>query len=316
MKKKINLLILVLFSFSYANFSVLANEIDRIVAIVNDEIITQSDIDFMITPLYAKYKDKLSSADLTRKMEEARKEALQQLIDRTVIIQEAQKKEIKVSDDDIDKRLSAIRKKFNSEEEFLEALRRDDLTVQDMKEKIREQLLIKKITREEVTASILVSPKEIESYYVAHKYEFGEKEKVKISHILVKKSDTYDVILRINDIHERLKGGEDFQALARKHSQGPHAKKGGDIGYIEKGQMLPEIEQAAFSLDVGEISKIIKSDIGFHIIKVHLRKEERIKPLLEVWVEIKEFLFQKKAIAAHTEWVRKLRKKSYIEIIN
>lgn len=294
---------------------VFGKELDEITAYVNDEIITKSDVDFIVGPLYAKYKNSLSEIETQEKLKKARLDALQQLIDRKLVLQEARKKEIKVNEEDLEKRFNELKSKFSSTKEFEEALKKDSMSVYELKENIKEQLMIQEISKKEVASNVAVSPKEIEEYYESHLSEFGEPEKVMISHILIKKKEGVEVQEKIQAVYMEVKKNADFAALARQHSEGPNADKGGDLGFIIRGQMLKGIEDAAFSLGAGEVSGIIETDIGYHIIKVHAKKEARVKPIIEVWTDIKNKIFQEKAINAHGEWIKKLRSKAYIVVL-
>jgi parvulin-like peptidyl-prolyl isomerase len=118
----------------------------------------------------------------------------------------------------------------------------------------------------------------------------------------------------MNAIHKRLQNGEPFDALAAQYSQEPAAAAGGDIGYIEKGSMLPVVDSVAFSLKKDEISEVIESPLGFHIIKVVDKRGAGIKPIASVREEIKTKIEQEKMDKKYEEWIKDLRSKAIIEI--
>jgi parvulin-like peptidyl-prolyl isomerase len=293
--------------------------VSRVVAEVNGEIVTSQELDQILRPLYSKYKRVFSGDDLEKRMEEARKDAITQLIERKLVLQEAKKKNIQVDEKDVESRLSQLRTKFDSEDEFYYALEREGMTVDQLRENLREQLLVRTLTRQEIASSASVSPKEITNYYNDNiKTKFSEPEMVQVGQILIKKGkekETRDLAYqRIQEVKAKLKQGVPFETVAKEYSEGPYAKEGGDLPFFAKGNLMKEIEQEAFSLDVGQTSDVIESDLGFHILTLKARKKDRVKPLSEAWAEIEEELFQKKLKDVHQKWVDELKKKAHIQI--
>lgn len=289
--------------------------VSRVVAEVNDDIITSQELDQILRPLYAKYKSVYSGEELEKHVREARKNAIEQLIERKLVLQEAKKKNIQVDTKDVETKLGQIKSKFDSEEEFYYALEKEGMTVDQLRENIHEQLLVRTLTRQEVTRSISVSPKEVDDYYKKHIDDYSEPEMVQIGQILVKKGkDTAAARKKIEEAQAKLKNGASFEAVAKEYSEGPYAKEGGNLPFYAKGDLLKEIEDAAFSLSVGQNSGIIESSLGFHLIILKAKKEPHVRSLTEVWSEVEEVIYQKEIEVVHKKWVTRLKSKAHIQI--
>jgi len=306
------------FAFAFlvsAQSGVWSEVVSRVVAQVNGDIITSQELDQIVRPLYAKYKSVYSGEELEKRIREARKNAIDQLIERKLILQEAKKKNIQVDPKDIETKLGQIKSKFDSDEEFYYALEKEGMTVDQLRENINEQLLVRTLTRQEVTRSISVSPKEVDDYYKKHIDDFSEPEMVQVGQILVKKGkDAEAARKKIEKAFAKLKKGNSFESVVKEYSEGPFAKEGGNLPFYAKGDLLSEIEKAAFSLSVGERSGIIESSLGFHIILLKAKKEPRVNTLTEVWSEIEEVIYQKEIEQVHKKWVARLKEKAHIQI--
>ncbi len=171
----------------------------------------------------------------------------------------------------------------------------------DTVEFARKQQLYAALIRTKILDKVKVTPEDVSAYYDTHKDEFKAEEEVKASHILV---DTEDEAKKIK---ERLDKGEDFAEVAKASSKCPSASRGGDLGFFGKGRMVPEFEKAAFALKVGEVTGPVKTQFGWHIIKVTERKDARIKSKDEVKQEIEQKLLQDKQKKAYDDMMVKYR---------
>ncbi|MBI1884423.1 MAG: SurA N-terminal domain-containing protein [Chlamydiae bacterium] len=289
--------------------------VSRVVAEVNGEIITSQELDQVLRPLYAKYKRAYSGEELNKHMEEARRDALSQLIERKLVLQEAKKQNIQIEDKKVEERFQAVKSKFDSDDEFYYALEKEGMTTDQLRENIREQLLVKTLSRQEILRSIHVRPKEVSDYYSQNTQRFSEPEMVQMGQILVKKGDHAEAAKqKIEEAQKKLKGGTSFEAVAKEYSEDPYAKEGGDMPFFAKGNLMKEIEDEAFSMEVGQTSETIESDLGYHILTLKARKQDRVKPLSEVYSEIEEELYQQKVEAFHEKWVEKLKKKAHVVV--
>ncbi len=313
----INLFVAVqLLVYPALGYSGLVNEI---AVVVNDKVITQSEVNKILMPIYTQYKSAYSGEELLQKLQEARKNVLNQMIEDKLMLQEAKKQGIEVSDEELEEKLNQVKSQFSNDEEFRQILKSENLTMLDLKEKYKEQIMIKKLINREVRSEIDITPTGVFRYYQEHEEDFRIPAKIKVQTILIRKtnetqSQSVNLKERIEKIYKELKEGTEFSKLAKEYSEDPSAEDGGNMGYIKKGEMMAKIDKALFLLKVGEISDIIETKIGYHIFKVNDKKESIIKPFKEARTEIENLLFQKKAKARFKEWMEGLKENAYISI--
>ncbi|MHC2994344.1 MAG: peptidylprolyl isomerase [Candidatus Atribacteria bacterium] len=184
----------------------------------------------------------------------------------------------------------------------------EDKDVLEQIKKITEQILVQTLIEREILDKVKVSDEEIAEYYEENKNDFIEKEQVHLFNILVETEE------EAQDILEQLKAGGDFSEIAKEKSIGPSAAQGGDLGYLTKGTIVSEIEDVIFALEVGEISDVIQTEFGFHILKLLDKKPEIIKPIEEVKEDIVQTLLPIKQKEAFENLLEELKSKSEIEI--
>ncbi|MBU0759579.1 MAG: peptidylprolyl isomerase [Candidatus Omnitrophica bacterium] len=294
-----------------------AQTVNKVVAAINDEVITQQDVGHLLAILYAQYVQEYKGDELVEKMEEAKRDILKQMIEDKLILSRAKELNIKVRDEEVKEKLLYIKSGFPSEEAFNDTLRTQGITMADLKNRYKDQILMKKVVDFEVRSRVNVLPSEITEYYEKHREDFKMNDKRKVRHILIKAENdvSYELAkVEIEGIYDRLKEGQDFTALATQYSQGPNKEQGGDMGYVQKGEMLPELEKAIFNLGPGEISTPIKSKIGYHIFKVEDVTYSGYMSLEGAQRDIKVLLFQQKMREKLDEWLVELRSKAYINI--
>jgi len=200
-----------------------------------------------------------------------------------------------------------ISEKFLIQEAKKKGLEQDKDVLEQIK-KTTEQILVQSLIEKEIIEKVKVEDQEALTYYEANKNNFITKEQVYLYNILVETEE------KAKDILEKLKAGGDFIELAKEYSTGPSADKGGDLGYISKGGLIPEIENAVFALEIGSISDIIKSEYGFHILKVTDKKPEVLKAFEEVKEEIVKTLLSTKQKEAFDNLIVELKSQVTIEI--
>jgi parvulin-like peptidyl-prolyl isomerase len=199
-------------------------------------------------------------------------------------------------------------------------LEREGSTLDGYREDMKDQMTRMRLLRRELRAKILISEDEIGEEYIKRRDEYEGREAVRIMQIMLRLPRETDRAARkkvqadAEMIRQRLLDGEPFEALATQYSQGPAAATGGDVGFIEKGAMLPEVDSAAFRLAKNEISDVIASSVGLHIIKVLDKRGAGVKPLESIREEIKAKLEEEKMEKSYDEWIVDLRKRSHIEI--
>ncbi|MBU1863937.1 MAG: peptidylprolyl isomerase [Candidatus Omnitrophica bacterium] len=302
-----------------ASRSAYAETVNRIVAVVNDEAITQSELDVLLVPLYKQYRSVYSGDEFVTKMNEARSNLLNQLIEDRLVAQEAKRIGVKVSEDEIEVQVEEVKKKFVSEEAFNDFLFQQNITIDKLYKRYEEQIAIRKLHQYEVRQKVVVSPGELETYYEEHLDDFTEKEKLKVRTILIKKKRGEESIVdeakkKMDIVVEELKKGVSFAELARQYSGGTHAAEGGELGFITKGELIPQFDAVLFGLSVGERSPILETDIGFHIFSIDAKQEKKVKELPQVKEEIRDRIFRFKSKERFKTWMNELKENAYISI--
>ncbi|MBP7342091.1 MAG: peptidylprolyl isomerase, partial [Syntrophaceae bacterium] len=177
-----------------------------------------------------------------------------------------------------------------------------------------------RLLRREVQSKVLVPDEAIGEYYNRHRQDYEGKEAVHLRQILLPAPAALDPAAReavrqqARQLYERIAKGEPFDLLAARYSKGPEAAAGGDIGFVERGVIVPEVEKAAFSLPVGQVSDVIESELGFHIIAVVDKRGAGLKPLAIVRNEIKAKIEEEMIVKKFDEWIDGIRKKSFIDV--
>ncbi len=290
--------------------------LDRIVATVNNEVITWSELVNVIKVEGKPFLENVSDEEKKKRIKELERPFLNNLIEKKLQVQEAKKTGLGVSSSEIDNAIAEIRKKYDlSEETFLNSLKAEQMTMKDYRTRLATQIMVQKVVNFEVRTKIVISDKEIEEYYETNKAKLLEKEQLKIRQIFLAVPDDgqkASVEAKANDLYRRITEGEDFSMLASEFSEDPSREFGGDLGYISRGSALKEVEDMAGSLNIGDYSKPFWSSAGLHIIKL----EDRIEggTLQGNKENIKERLVQKAFESRYHKWMAGLREKAYIEI--
>ncbi|MFH0764447.1 MAG: peptidylprolyl isomerase [Candidatus Omnitrophota bacterium] len=289
--------------------------VDKIAIVVNDEIITESEITRSLQPVYEKYRVLYSHDKLFAKLEEAKQKIIQQFIDDRLILSEAKKLNVEVDEQEVDKRIDDLIKRLGSRAAFERTLSEQRITLRDLKTRYREQLMTRKLIDQEVGSRITITPIDITNYYNENTDEFSQPEEIKLKNILISvknDADSKKAAKLARDISKRLKEGCDFAGLAKVYSAGPGASEGGDMGYVKKGDLMPEIEKAVFNLKTGETSDIIQTKLGYHIFMVEEKKPARTLTISEARRDIEEAIFREKINQKVRGWVEGLKKNAYI----
>ncbi|TNF52620.1 hypothetical protein EP227_07080 [bacterium] len=318
MKKRILLSLILGILITICPTSYSAVLLDRIVAIVNNDIITWSELRGTIEMEARMVLEGLEGEAREQKIQEIRKTFLNTMIDIKLQIQEAQKAGLSVGSAETESAIADIKKKYNlTEDAFIESLRAEGLDIVGYKEKLSEQILISKVIRQEVSENIFISDSEVKEYYETHKEQYLRKERVKIRQIFFSRPEDdilkSEIETRAEEVSRRIQDGESFERLAREVSEDASREFGGDLGYISRGSVLKEIEDVAFNLDIGEVSRPFWSTSGLHIVKLEDRIESSNRA--EVKEKIKEILFEEVFQSKFEDWVKTLREKAYIKII-
>lgn len=294
-------------------------DIDKKIAVVNGVVISQKQFNKELgihLERISRQGQQLSDAQ----MAQLKKNVLEGLIERELLFQESQKAGIKISDQAVDEQLADIKKRFSREEDFKKALSAMNLTEDEVKAQIARGLAIRELINQEIMNKITISDAQSKAYYDANPQMFKQPEQVKASHILIKvEADATDAQKeearkKINEIQQKIKNGGDFAELAKEYSEGPSNVRGGDLGYFRRGQMVKPFEDAAFAMQPNEVSDVVETNFGYHLIKVYDKKPEQTVAYGDVKEKIGERLKQEKAEKEATQYIAQLKKGAKIEL--
>jgi peptidyl-prolyl cis-trans isomerase C len=288
------------------------------VAVVNGVVITraQYDKELNVQRQRVSRQGRQISDD---QMAEMKTETLEGLIKREVLYQESQKAGIKVTDQQVNDQVASIKKRFPSEEEFNKALSNMNLTEDEVRVQIQRGLAIRELIDQKVASKVVITDEETRAYYDGNSQLFQQPEQVKASHILIKVEPTADdakkaeARKKIVEVQQKLKDGGDFAALAKEYSQGPSGSMGGDLGYFKRGQMVKPFDDVAFSMKNNEVSDLVETHFGYHLIKVYDKKPEKILAYADVKDKIAQRLKQEKVEKDATLYVENLKKGAKVE---
>lgn len=310
--------------------SLLADD-NRIVAVVNDEVITQSQLNRALAPVYLELQATLGPEELNDQMQGVRQKVLEQLVEERLMLQEARNPRqvevakgrigvphpVEVTEREVEEMVADVRARFSSEQEFTDALAAQGLTVEDLRSRFKDQITIQKLISREIRSRVTISPAEVTQQYEQHKEEFITPPAVQVATILIRPKDSLDISRcssLAQGLHRQLLGGADFYELAKRYSDGFNAQMGGRMGILEQGKSRKEIDEVLFRMKAGQISPVIKTAAGFHIFLVESERPSRQAQLAEVQADILYKLRTEKAAVRYKDWIKRLRADSYIAL--
>jgi len=317
--KKVFLLFVVFFLL-FGTISSSEAVVDRVVAVVNQEIITLSEVEKWAKPFGEKIitEDRLERRE---QLQEVYRRVLEKLIEEKLIDQEVKKNGIKISSKEIEATLEEVKRRNTATQEELErALAAEGLTLDAYKKQIEKGLQRKKLINWSVKVEMKLGEKELRDFYQKNADRYRPNESYRPSHILfvVPKDATPDEVKEIKKkcqtVLEKIKGGSDFGEMVLLYSQDTSSKDMGDLGYFKKGELVPAFEREALRLKIGEVSGIVRTEFGFHIIKLLDRKGIEPLPFEEVKERIQTDYYESEMEKAYKQYLSTLKEKSIIEI--
>jgi peptidyl-prolyl cis-trans isomerase SurA len=297
-----------------------AEMIDSIAAIVNDDLVTNYEVDKELTFVIKDAERKSPvSPELRKKL---RSDVLNMLIDKRLIQQKVKELNIQIGEEELRQAVEDVKKQNNlSQDALIGALLNQGITFDQYKAQLKEQLERLRLMSMEVKAKIQVSEREMREYYDANKAQYSEDESYRARHIFFKipknasADEVKNAMARAATVLAEARSGKDFTELAKKNSdESTAAKDGGDLGMFKKGDMLPEIESAVIAMKQGEISELVSTPAGFHIIKLEEKTPAKAKPFETVKAGIEEIIYKKKSEERFNQWATEMRKGASIEI--
>src|SRR6266568_6540901 len=280
---------------------------DRIVAVVNTEVITQTELEEEVNDMKGQARLRFTGRELNQRLRQIEYMGINRMIERKLQVQIAKRRGIKVTDEEVKDAIVRLRRLGETPNE------------NDPKELalIKDHLTALRLINQQVRSSLLVSDEEILRFYRQHQDRFLLPLEVRISQILIALgpgSELLAVRERAHEVHARLKKGERFEELAARYSDGPEGRRGGNLGYIRQGDILPQIQKAIEQAPPGSVTEPIASPIGMHIIRVDDRKPSEFRPFEEVKEDVRSMVFQLKSEEAYIVWIKEQKDKNYIEI--
>lgn len=321
-------------AFLFAGHAAESREnVDRVVAIVNDDIITLSEMNEMVT-----------SINLTNNQNMDQNQVLQQMIEQKLFEQEAEKLGIKVSEAELDAGIAQVKQRFNlNDEQMAEVLQKQNLTMESFREQWRLQTLSNKLLDSQLKNKIVVTDQEIADYY-RQNYDgsgapasapssavapsSGPAEEVRIAHILIS-ANSPDAAARAEKVAEMAKAGQDFAQLAKEYSDDSlSADKGGDLGYFKEGDLIETLAVAIENTPQGQVAGPVESPAGYHVIKVVERKSiggetkakkgssetEALAIDDQTKKEITDAIYRQKAEVQLKTWLDGIKSNAYIDV--
>lgn len=318
-------MVLWVFGIWAADRSVFALDVvDRIVAVVNDEIISLYELDRSFDPILNKIKaSRYPAAQEQQVIIEVRRRVLDQLIEQKLTDQELKRFDLTVSDQEIDFTIERIKESRSiSDEQFAQALATEGLTLEEYRQNTKAQMLRARLVNREIKSKIVITRDEIETYYNAHIKEFGGQKTYYLSNIVMVQpnfatdEDLQTIKTQMLEIEKKLNQGQSFASLARLYSQAPTASDGGKLGGFELEALSRQLRAAVSELKAGEHTPVLDTEFGFQLIIVDRIDETPAKALEEVEEQIFEKLSQQVVNDKYKDWLQALRDRSHIKIVN
>jgi peptidyl-prolyl cis-trans isomerase SurA len=295
--------------------------LDRVAAVVNGDPVTLSELQERAGLEWRR----IQSMRPGEARDQARAKVLQAALDQIVAerLLEAQAKELAVeaTDAQVDAAIDDIKRKNHLDDEQLDrALDEQGLDRQAFRRQLRRDIEAFRILEMKVKTRIKVTDEDLKSWYQSHPKEFAGDERVHVRHIFLpvpasaSAAEEAAARAQADQVLERLKAGEDFAAVAKQVSKGPSAAEGGELGFVKRGAIQPELEKAAFALQAGQVSPLVRTRSGYHILKVEERKSSGTLPFDEVKDAIRDRLASERVEIQRAQYLAELRKDAVVEV--
>jgi peptidyl-prolyl cis-trans isomerase C len=315
------LLIIFLLSIIAANISALAQTqapaADK-VATVNGTAISREAYDREVN-LYQQRAAREGQQLPEFQLQMVKKQILDRMIETELLYQDSRKKDIRIESQAVENQMDDIKKRFPNDAEYQKAIKQMNLSDAIIREQIEKGLAINELVKTQIAEKVKISDGETKEFYNENLDRFKQPEEVKASHILIKvdadatESQKAEARKKIEDVQAKLNKGEDFAALAKEYSEGPSSTRGGDLDYFKRGQMVKPFEDAAFALEIGQVSEIVETPFGLHLIKVFDKKPAGVMAYNEVKDRLEQHLKQQKVKQGVDLYLDGLKKDANIE---
>ncbi|MES2570805.1 MAG: peptidylprolyl isomerase [Verrucomicrobiota bacterium] len=293
--------------------------LDGMAAVVNEDVITFSQVRDLVGPKERSIRDTYKGNELIEKIKAIRLQAINDLIDRQLILQEFKKNKFQIPEHYVEDRISTItREEFGGDRSaFTRTLLAQGFTLERFKQLETEKMIVQAMRGQVVKGDVIVPATKIAAYYNAHLSEYTTEEQVKLRMITIRKNDNPSGRRRmLEEIRQKIVAGASFADMAKTYSEDSNkeADGGGDWGWIDRNTLNEKLAKTAFALKPGKVSEIIDFESSFYLMFIEARKNSATKPLGELRDEIEKKLIQEERQKRQQEWIAKLRKKAYIKL--
>lgn len=290
-----------------------------VVVEVNGEKLTRAEVDADVERALAYQQSRGMPPQMLEGMrDQMEKQAIERFVGKSVLLAEAARREIEVTEKDVTDKLDELKKRLPGGLTLDAALSQQGMTIEGLKQDIMDDLKIRSVVDSCTNDLPAVTEAEITEFYTNSLSQFQSGESAQARHILLKCDGTNETVraekkAEIEGYRKQLLEGGDFEALAKEHSDCPSGQKGGDLGTFERGQMVKPFEDAAFSQEINAVGPVVETKFGYHIIQVLARNEASTKSLSEVHDDIKKYLGEKGKQAKIESYVESLKKEADVK---
>ena len=294
--------------------------LDRVVAVVNDEAVTLSEIQEEGQPVVRRIFQDFLGEERERRLEDAQKRLLDDLIDRRLMSQVAKREGMLPSAAEIAGAIEELKRNNNAvdDAQFRTLLKAEGLTLEQVRRTVEERLAIGRLLARQIRSTIILSEDELVQSYQSHQEKYKREPLAEIRHILIPVppgTDDAATRARAEEARAKIQAGADFAEVARQYADSASATSSGEPMTVHRGELAPEIEAAAFGQPAGGVSPLVRTESGWHIIKVERVQTEPVASYAEVRDSIRDQLFQEKFEAKRKDWLASLRARAFIQVL-
>jgi len=294
-----------------------AELVDAVKAIVNDRVITYGEVEEFTGRVQETLRRQYAGDSETyqQKLNAAREDSLEQLIERQLILHDFDVQYQKLPDTVVDELIQdRIRERFGDRITLMKTLQAQGMTFEQFRKDVRDQYIESILRNQNVSREIIISPYKIQTYYQAHQDDFNVEEQVKLRMIVLNKTgeDDTNTVSRAREIRQEIKNGASFQEMASVYSQGSQQHQGGDWGWVERSVLRQELADAAFALKPGELSDVIDTPTACYLMLVENKRPAHVRPLGEIRSDIERILRAQEQSRLQKQWIETLKKKTFI----
>lgn len=300
-----------------------AEVVDRVVAVVNEEIISLSELSNALNPYAQRIQSLGYPPEKEREMLfKVREDMLNQLINQKLTDQESKKYSISVSEKELDNAIERVKEVNNyTDEDLRSMLAKEDMTIEGYRSKVKEHLIRSKLLNYAIKSKIIITKDEITSYYNSNIEKYRGEKKYYLKNIIkrvgldMSDDKKQNIRSKMEEIHDKLKGGKKFEDVIKDYVDSDFDIKNLDLGMFKYNELSPEIQEAIKELKAGDFTKVVETEVGYQIIYVEKTEEKQDKSLEEVTPEIQDILFGESVEKKFETWIGDLRQKSHIKVV-